>query len=275
MTLMNVMTAKGELMCDDRGDRCSIVRRNWRGIALVLLMVAACGATSATNQAMDRAAEVRSLERAVLLNPFDLTKLDRLGELREADRLAYIKAIEALGDGLEAVLKDDHERAAAKLYEAKSVARVRELARGELGIELWRVLGGEDGLDQGDAPAGGEQDPITDQAPLRVRLNDLVNLCPVCGHTGLMDCQRCRGDGFYRGETCPQCEGAGVEACTHSIHAQQGDGRDGSDAHRGLTAEQRSRVERLIQIVRYLSAGGVDWFSAGALARSPRIGEGR
>ena len=193
-------------------------------------------------------AHTKPLREQVLAEPFNLELIARFRAQRDAEIHHRREALQALIEGLLARLRDDNKTASTRLRQADASASIRNLAHAVLTPGVWRILWHTD-----------EDSNHTDPQAL----------CKVCGHTDLADCPVCGGDGYKRDEICPRCGGTGVVPCTHPIHHPHD-----ASSPLFLSPQARRDIRKLIDIARYLRAGGFDWFSPDAYKPSPKLDMG-
>ena len=214
------------------------------------------------------------LSRQVLADPLDATAATRLGALREQQDQRRSEGLTGLADGLGGWLIGSRIGVAPALTRALASPDVTELAD--------RILG-----------------------PVALTLDQIVRqwagfgetgVCPDCGQTHQADCTACDGAGFLlcrdcrgrgvrpktgnrsREEACSTCRGTGAVRCGScqgkgTVKCQTCAKETPAGGASSLPTDQRTAVERLAALARYLRDGGVDLYTPRALEKSPQMAE--
>jgi hypothetical protein len=225
-----------------------------------------------TQSAPSLAERIDRARKVLLAQPSNEEAARQLAALRRLERAERAEALSALADGLSAYLERDLIVAGDLLRKAAASCEVKELADGFLLRSLDEMIA--------ECP----------ERKIDAKADD-ETVCSFCGDTGLADCAKCKGAGKTRcpkckgrGElrvsgargvtvSCDECRGSGVvtcerclgsgtmpcRACTKRVEAVQ-------PTQLGPNAIEAAR--KVICMARYLKAGGVDLYSAGALLPS-------
>jgi predicted RNA-binding Zn-ribbon protein involved in translation (DUF1610 family) len=223
----------------------------------------------------DDDARAAQLAKKLLGDPLDTESRDRLFELRARLRRRDAAALDALACGLWIYLDIGPQLAAGPLKKAADNSLAKSLTIG-LGRSLEAIVGASRVSATGEA----------------------AWVCPKCGDTGFSPCtvSRCNGSGYVpcdkcgglgeiRGPDsdgivkvlglCPECGGTGVVSCqvcggTGSVACRACKPKPSQAAGTFLPASEIREIQKAICKARWIRAGGVDLYTNGARATSPK-----
>jgi len=223
----------------------------------------------------DDYAGVARLAKKLLADPLDAAARDRLAELRARLQKRDADAMDALACGLRIYLDIGPQLAASPLKKAADNSSAQSLTVG-MDRSLEEIIGASRSSAKGEA----------------------AWVCPKCGDTGFalctafrcngsgyVPCAKCGGLGVIRGPDkdgiikvlgfCPECGGSGVVSCQvcrgKGSVACKGCKRKPSQAAGGvLAASELREIQKVICKARWIRAGGVDLYTNGARATSPK-----
>jgi len=222
----------------------------------------------------DRAAR---LARRLLANPLDVAARNELVELRARLSRRDADAVAALAAGLRMYLEIGPRLAAGPLGTAAGNSVALSLT-GELPRPLDKIAAES----RAAASATGQR----------------ARPCPKCGDThlapctayrcngsGYVSCPKCGGSGVIRGPdssgtvrvlgVCQTCGGSGVVPCkacggTGSVPCRACKPKPSRTAATLLPAEEIQEIRKVICKARWIGAGGIDLYTNGARAPSPK-----
>lgn len=223
----------------------------------------------------DDDAREAQLAKKLLADPLDVPARARLSELRARLQRRDADAIDALACGLRIYLDIGPQLAAGPLEKAAGNSSARSLTI-SLGRSLEEIIGASRVSATGEA----------------------AWVCPKCGDTGFTPCTafRCNGSGYVscakclgwgeiRGPDsdgvikllglCPECGGSGVVSCqacggTGSVACRACKPKPSQAAGTLLSASEIQEIQKVICKARWIRAGGVDLYTNGARATSPK-----
>ncbi len=225
--------------------------------------------------AKDDDARAAQLVKKLLADPLDAAVRNKLAELRTRLQRRDMQALDALACGLRMYLVIGPQLAAGPLETAAGNSMAHSLTSG-LGRSLEAIVSAS------RASATGK----------------MVRVCPKCGDThlssctafrcngsGYVPCVKCGGSGVIRGpdsrgvETvlglCPECGGSGVVSCgacggTGAVACRGCKAKPSQAAGTLLPASEILEIRKVICKARWIRAGGVDLYTNGARALSPK-----
>jgi len=219
----------------------------------------------------DRAAE---LARKLLADPHDAAARAALGQLRARLRRRDADALDALARGLRMYLDIGLQLAAGPLEKAAGNSSALSLTRG-LPHPLEKIVAESRAAATGEAARPCPKCGDTHLAPCTAS---------GCNGSGYVRCAKCGGSGVIRGpdrfttvkapRLCPECGGSGVTSCracggTGAVACRACKPKP-SRAAALLGAAEIREIRKVICKARWIRAGGIDLYTNGARAPSPK-----